>query len=421
MQNSNKKAWGVLIAAIAFNLSVGSLYTWSIIRSVLMNEWGWTSTQAGLPFTIAVVFFAIGLLVGGRIQDAIGPRWVVTFGGFLVGLGMIVSGLVGNSPTGIMIGFGVLSGAGIGFGYGCVTPPALKWFHPSKKGMVSGLSVGGFGFGAVFYGPITQWVLDAQGIENTFLFFGIGIMVLSMIFAQFIKNPPADYVPAEPKTVKTKTTKKVEAKDYFWREMVKTPRFYMMFVLFLIISSVGLMIIGSVTRIATLQMGITDAAVLAGLVSFMAICNTVGRILGGLVSDKIGQINTIFVIIVVQLANMIGFVFYNNFPTLIIGIIATGMCFGALLAVFPALTAGQFGLKNYGANYGVVYLAWGLSGVVAPLMADYFYDTTGAKTTAFIISAAMMVLMFILNMALKRNVSKVEQEEQTANQEVQTA
>ena len=411
MENLQKKAWIVLIAGILFNLSVGMLYTWSIIRSELMipvaeGGWGWTSAQAGRPFTVAIAFFAIGLLIGGRIQDKIGPRWIVTLGGFMVGLGGIVSSLFGNSPVGITFGFGIISGLGIGLGYGCVTPPALKWFHPSRKGMVSGLIVGGFGFGAVYYGPITSWLLNNHGIENTFLFFGIAIITLSVPIAQFVKNPPEDYVPEAPKKQK-ESKKATPTVDYFWREMVKTPRFYMMFVLFMIVSSVGLMIIGSITRIATQQAGITDAAVLAFFVSFMAITNMIGRITGGLISDKIGQINTLFLIIIIQIVNIIGFVFYNSFPLMIVGIIGTGMCFGALLSVFPALTAEQFGLKNYGANYGIVYLAWGLSGIVAPMLADYIYDTTGSFTVAYFICAGMMIAMLALNFMLKKDIQKL--------------
>jgi len=409
MENLQKRARIVLIAGILFNLSVGMLYTWSIIRGRMMvpvelGGWGWSSAQAGLPFTVNVVFFALGLLVGGRIQDKIGPRWVVTTGGFLVGLGMIISGLVGNSPVGVTVGFGVVTGAGIGLGYGCVTPPALKWFHPSKKGMVSGLIVGGFGFGAVYFSPLTSTLLYRFGIENTFLYMGIGVVLLSMPIAQFIKNPPAGYVPAEPSNMKASAKSAVQSTDYFWRDMIKTPQFYMMFVIFMITSSVGLMIIGNITRIAHLQMNVHDGAVLAGLVSFMAITNMLGRIIGGFISDKIGRVNTLFVILCIQLVNMLGFMVYANFPTLIIGIIGTGFCFGALLSVFPALTAEQFGLKNYGANYGIVYLAWGLSGVVAPVIADNIYDATGSFMMAYIICVVLMVLMIAVNFLLKKRV-----------------
>ena len=128
---------------------------------------------------------------------------------------------------------------------------------------------------------------------------------------------------------------------------------------------------------------------------------------GGFVSDKIGRVNTLFVICIIQTLNMFGFMFYSNLPALIVGIIGIGLCFGALLSVFPALTAEQYGLKNYGANYGVVYLAWGLSGVVAPMLADYVYDTTGTFFMAYLICAVMMVVMLAVNFMFKKNVAGV--------------
>jgi len=156
-----KKAKVVLLAGVLFNLAIGVLYAWSVLKAKLTapiaeGGWAWTSQQAGFPYTIAIVCFALGLLIGGKIQDKIGPRWVVTAGGIFVGLGLIISGIIGNNPMGVAVSFGAITGMGIGMGYGCVSPPALKWFHPSKKGLVSGLIVGGFGLAAVYFAPLTN-------------------------------------------------------------------------------------------------------------------------------------------------------------------------------------------------------------------------------------------------------------------------
>jgi len=135
--------------------------------------------------------------------------------------------------------------------------------------------------------------------------------------------------------------------------------------------------------------------------------NALGRILGGLLSDKIGRSNTLLIAIVMQMLNMVGFIFYNNPITITFGFILVGLCFGTFLAVFPALTADQYGLKNYGVNYGIVYLAYGFAGVVAPVMADYFYDLSESFTTTYIICAAIMTLMIGLNFLLKKEISKI--------------
>ena len=409
---TQKRANIVLIAGVLFNLSIGVLYTWSVLRSNMVQPvadggWGWSAQQAGIPYTIAILCFALGVLIGGRIQDRIGPRRVVTTGGFLVGLGMVMSGLIGNSPVGIALSFGVISGLGIGLGYSCVTPSALKWFHPARKGFVSGMVVGGFGLGAVYLAPLASTLLRNLGTDRTMLFMGIAIAGLSTCFAQFVRTPPDGYIPKEPDTQK-KASSKVTAPppDFTWKEMMRTKRFYMMFILFLFSSSVGLMVLGNVTAIARIQVGIEDATVLAGLVSFMAVMNFVGRLLGGILSDKIGRSNAFFVVLILQLVNIAAFSLYTSLPAIIVGIAGIGACFGAILSIFPAFTADQFGLKNYGLNYGIIYLAWGLSGVAAPVIADYFYDLSGNFYTAYIICAATMAVMIALNFILKMDIAK---------------
>ena len=410
MENQNIQRQGsiVLIACILFNLIIQVLYVWSLLKVEMMSEgsggWGWTSQQAGLPYTLVLIFFAVGVLIGGRIQDKIGPRWVATAGGIMVGLGMVISGLVGENPVGVAIAFGVITGLGIGFGYGSVLPASLKWFHPSKKGLIGGLVLGGFGLATIHYAFTTSALLDTFGVERTMLYIGIAVAVLSALVAQFVKNPPPGYVPAVPESIKDSATTMKAAIDFKWREMIKTKRFYYMFILFIFSASIGLMILGNQAKIASLQAGITNPVF---LMSIVAVMNALGRIIGGSLSDKIGRNNTLFIAIILQMLNMIGFIFYNNPVTITLGFILVGICFGTFLAVFPALTADQYGLKNYGVNYGIVYLAYGFAGVVAPVIADYFFDLAGTFTTTYIICAAMMVFMVGLNFMLKREINKL--------------
>jgi len=416
-QEAQKKANVILVACVLFNLSIGVLYAWSVIKSRLTlpvdgGGWGWTASQAGLPYTIAIVCWAIGLLIGGRVQDKIGPRWVVTAGGIMVGIGLILSGLVGNNVAGVNLCYGVIMGLGIGFGYGCVTPPALKWFHPSKKGLVSGLIVGGFGLAAAFYAPITNMLLDSFGIEQTMIVLGVSVVVITTPIAQLIKNPPAGYAPPVPEKMKQAAAKSASDADFTWREMVKTKRFYLMCFMFLFSASVGLMVIGNMTKIATSQVGITDTAFLAILVSFLAVTNSSGRVLGGLMSDKIGRLNALFVVFILQAFNMVGFAYYQSLLLLIFGIIVVGFSYGTLMSVFPSLTADLYGLKNYGANYGVVYLFWGFAGVVAPVIADYLFDIYGNFNIAYRICAGMMFAMVAINYLLKLDIASLKKTEQ---------
>ena len=407
---AQKTANVVLTACVLLNLSIGVLYAWSVISSKLTapiaaGGWEWSSSQAGLPYTITIIVFATAMLFGGRLQDKIGPRRVVTMGGALAGIGIALSGLVGNSVPGIVLCFGVIAGTGMGFGYGSVTPPALKWFHPSKKGLISGLVVAGFGVSAVFYAPLTTALLQRFDLQTTLLFLGVGVLVISITASLFIKNPPPGYVPAAPVNVKQSSLKITPAVDFTRMEMLKTKRFYLMFVMFLLTASVGLMFIGSITQIAQTQARITDSSILAMLVALLAIMNTAGRVIGGMVSDKFGRIKALYMVFIIQMLNMGAFMFYQNLPMLILGIIGVGFCFGTLLSVFPALTADQYGLKNIGANYGIMFMAWGFAGVVAPVIANYLYDTYGNFNTAYIICAIMMAAMIFVNFMLQKDIA----------------
>ena len=420
-QSLHRKANIVLCACALLNLSIGALYAWSVLQSRLTapladGGFGWTVSQAGLPFSIAIITFATAMLIGGRIQDKVGPRWVITAGSLLLGIGLLLSGLVGNSVIGIIICYGVIAATGMGFCYGCATAPALKWFSPSKKGLVSGIIVGGFGLSAVGMAPLVASLLNNFGIAQTFMILGVSNLLISTTIAQFIKNPPADYTPKAPSKVKNdKAPALTPAINFEWNEMLKTKRFYMIFIMFISASSVGLMIIGSISRIAISQAGITDSAILAGLVSFLALTNTLGRVAGGIMSDKIGRINSLFVIFVLQMINMAAFTFYQSLPTLILGIIIVGFCFGTLLSVMPALCADQYGLKNFGLNYGIMFFAWGLSGVMTPVIANFLYDITGTFNITYIICSAMMAAMILVNFMLKKDIEGSKSHEAMLN------
>jgi len=405
-----KRANIVLAACVLFNLSIGVLYAWSVMTTRLTaplehGGFGWSAGQAGLPFSVATVSLALAMLIGGRVQDRIGPRRVVTTGALMIALGMALAGLSGDSVAGVSLSFGVIAAAGMGLGYSCVTPPALKWFHPSRKGLISGLIVGGFGLSAVGMAPLTTTLLGRFGIEQTFMILGAFNLVVSTGLARLVCNPPPGYVPREPAKPAAKAAS-APAVNLGLREMLATPRFYLIFAIFLAASSVGVMMIGNVTRVAHSQAGITDSAVLAGLVALMALANSLGRVAAGFVSDKIGRINTLFVILILLAVNMAAFAFYQDLVTVAAGIIVVGFCFGGLLSVMPALCADQFGLENFGLNYGVLFLAWGLSGVGVPVAANFLYESTGSFHSAYILCAVLMAAMVFVNIALRREVNR---------------
>ena len=427
---TRKNAIVVLAACVLVNLAIQILYVWSLIRVELTNPEGyfqeafWTSGQAALPFTLILVFFATGALIGGRLQDKFGPRWVAASGGLLVGTGLILSGVVSESPVGVALTFGVLTGIGIGFGYGSVLPAAQKWFHTTKRGLIAGIVLGGFALASVIYAPITEWLLRTVGISWTFIYLGIGVAIVAFIAAQFVKNPPEGYQPEEPKNIEGAAENK-KLIDFDYKEMLKTRVFYLMFATFALVSSIGLMMIGNASNITNFIIGryeleaplIMGMAIGAFLVSFIAVINTAGRIAGGSLADRIGRINTLLIATALQMANMLLFAYvYKSIVFIIIGFALVGLCFGVFLTMFPAITGDQYGLKNYGFNYGIMYMAYGagalLAPAVAPLLSGNRYLPDGtlndaySYTNVYLACAALMIVALGLIMWLNAELKK---------------
>lgn len=396
--NKPSKAVGILVAGTGINLTIGFLYAWSVFKKAMVANWGWTHSQANAAYTTAIVIWAVALLFAGIIQDRIGPKRVIQLGVFLVGTGLIASSFF-QTPFAMVITVGVIVATGIGFTYGCVTPMAMKWFHPSKKGMVSGITVGGFGIAAVYLAPLTSLLIRNFGISRTFLLLGAGILTIALPLSFIVDNPQKGYVPAVPPVISgKKTRKKLDSFDYTWRQMVKTPSFTLLWIMFVLSSSAGVMMIGHLASIATNQANILNSAY---IVSLLAISNASGRVGGGMLSDKIGRRNTMLLVFSTQLLNMLAFSFYTTEPLIILGTIVAGFSYGSLMSTFPSITSDNWGMKSYGANYGVMYTAWGVSGVLGPLIAGWAVDATGSYALAYTISAALLAVAIILGLLLK--------------------
>lgn len=380
------RALKILIAGICINLCMGVIYAWSVIGKALVTL-GWSNADAGMPYTIGIVTFAAGVLIAGNLQDRMGPRNLVISGAAMVGLGLIASSFV-SSPLALLLTFGVMVGTGIGFAYACLSPSAMKWFHPSKKGMVNGLIAGGFGMASLYIAPLASYLIGEYSISTTFLVLGIGILAVAVPMACTIVNPPAGYTPEVPAGFSEPANKKA-AYNFTWREMVKTRQFYLMYVSFAFASSAGLMLIGNITSIALHQGGIQEAAYLVSLLAFF---NTFGRIGMGMLSDKIGRVNTLLVAVALQIGNMMLFPTLSGEMGFALGAAIAGIGYGALLSVYPSMTADFFGMKNYGSNFGVLYTAWGISGFMGPVMAGMIVDSTGSYGLAYTISAVMLAI-----------------------------
>ncbi len=391
MKKPNKSTgWVITYAALGVNLILGLLYAWSVFKKALVADWGWTNMEASLPYTVSIAIFAFMMIFAGRAQDKIGPRYVTMLGGLMLGLGLICSGFA-PTPFWMVITFGVIGGLGIGLGYSATTPCAIKWFESSKKGLISGIVVSGVGLAPVYIAPLTAYLLKLYGIQHTFITLGVIAIIVVFIFSLFLKNPPEGYIPENTVSATKKSAPSVI--NIEWKEMIKTPQFYLLWTMYLLTATAGLMLIGHLASIAA-----TQAAWKAGfiLVVVLSLFNAFGRVLAGILSDKIGRTNAMFVVFLIQAANMFAFSYFTTIPTLIFGSAVAGLAYGALFTLFPTTTADYFGLKNLGVNYGLVFTGWGIAGVVGPILGGLVMDKTGSYNISYAVAGSLLIIGLVL-------------------------
>ncbi len=391
------KGWLVTVAGTAALLALGVLYSWSVIRANIPVEWGWTEAQHSLPYSVAVVVFSIMTLVGARLMARIGPRWVISIGGVLSGLGMIISSF-STSPWVYAAAFGVLLGSGIGFVYASAGPAAMRWFPPSKTGLISGIVVGGFGMGSVWVAPLSRAMINSLGLQSTILYLGIGMLIAVVGFAQFVKFPPENYV--KPVASLTEAVKIANRVDFEPRQIVKTWQFFFLWITFALGSGAGLMVIGNLASIVANQIGLIAVSALA--VSVLALGNGIGRVLYGLLSDKIGR-KTVLIIaflsqaaLILTLRQLTPASPLTNIPTLMILVALIGANYGANLSVYPVITKDFFGSKHFAINYGIVYTAWGLGGFMISQLGSSLKDLIGDFNYAYLMAASLLLVASLM-------------------------
>lgn len=424
----SKKAYGILAVATGINFTAGLLYIWSVMAKGLVQQMGWSSKAVSLPYTVATVSFVIAMVVFGRLQDRKGPRLTAALSGTLIGLGLVLSGFA-KSPAMMVVTFGVLVGAGIGISNVSTTPPAVKWFAPSKKGMVTGVVVAGIGLASVFYSPTANALIRSVGISMTFMILGVCAFVVILALSTLLVNPPVGYVPsgaasggaasggaaaAKPGSATAKKAGTVSHAatgvivDIDSRTMLRRPDFVLLWLMLAFASAAGLMVIGHAASIAKVQAHWEGGFV---LVILMAVFNASGRLFGGAISDRIGKTTLLRVIFGLQAVNMLAMLFASSIPALACCVAVAGLSYGATFSIFPAIVMEKYGMRNFGANYGFIMTAWGLGGVIGPMTAAAVLDATGAYLgaymTAFLLLAVAVVLTFIPAGAGSTTTSKV--------------
>ena len=333
--------------------------------------------------------------MAGRLQDRLGPRKVASAGGVLTGLGLVVASF--STPASIvpaLLGFGVLAGTGFGLGYAAATPAAVKWFPPEKKGLITGLVVAGFGIAPVYIAPLSKYLIGAYGVGNAFRILGLAFLVTATAFSQLIKNPPPDLV--HPKKADAGAAAPARV-DMVWREVIRTPTFWILWVQYACAATAGLMIIGHMARIVAVQSGNTIKVGFV-FVALLAAFNAGGRVVAGIISDYIGRAVTIALVCVIQALAMFFFADLTTIGAFVVGSAAVGFSYGACLSLFPATTADYWGTKNMGLNYGILFTAWGVGGVIGPTLAGKIADSTGSYAGAYTVAGLLVTAAFVLAM-----------------------
>lgn len=388
--------WLVVLGGILIQLCLGAIYAWSAFTNKLTAQ-GYAKWQTQVIFSVGLLTFAVVMaLIAGRWQKKVGPKKVAITGGLVLGLGYIVAGLSGYNFWGILIGVGVLGGAGIGLGYVCPIAALVKWF-PDKKGLITGLAVAGFGFGALIwikltggfkFGPLDLtpgWEgLYGMGwtISNVFMLYGILFAALVTLGAMFMVDPPEGWLPegwTPPQAHEAANSGGINLTE---KQMVQTSQFWILFLTFTAGGMAGLMVIGIIRLFGVDSLtanGIegASAATIAGTAMglFYALLNGFGRIAWGAISDKTGRKNAIILMSAAQGVMMILFYFIGGSEIgLYIGAAIIGFNFGGNFALFPAATADYFGNKNVGTNYPWVFMAYGVGGLIGPILGGYMGD-----------------------------------------------
>ncbi|MCZ0702078.1 OFA family oxalate/formate antiporter-like MFS transporter [Natronobacillus azotifigens] len=376
--------WLVVLGAVFVQVNLGAVYAWSLFNQPLVDTFGWAREDVVVTFSITIAVSALMTIFAGRLQDKIGPRWVATAGGVLLGIGLLLSSQA-TTLTEIYIYYGIIGGSGIGMTYVCPLSACVKWF-PDKRGLISGIAVAGFGLGGFIFQPIIRFLIQNFGVSNTYFYLGIIYFVFVVAGAQLLRNPPAELEVAS-----SSPTRRNEATQFSPTEMLKTYPFYLLWFMFLFGSMSGLMVISFAVDIGV-DVFHLDSERAANAILVIALFNAAGRIVWGRISDRIGRLNTLMCVYgltaITLLYMSLGIM---NYPMFLATTSIMGFCFGGYLALYPSVTADYYGTKNLGINYGLMYQGYGISAFVGAFLVNLL-----PFQIAFIVAAVCCIAAIIM-------------------------
>src|SRR5712691_6607632 len=390
--------WWRVVGGLSMNLALGSLYAWSVFVAPLEKEFGWKRADTSMIFTIAVFVFGLAFILAGRLQDKKGPFWVSVVGGALEKKGFFLSAWT-TSLAWIFFWLGAIGGIGNGFGYATPIPVMAKWF-PDRRGLAVGLAVAGYGGGSAIFGPLAgNWLIPTYGWRVTFQVLGVIFLVMTLVGSFLLKNPPVGYKPAgwtpAPAAKAAATTY-----DFSPSEALRTPAMYLMWTAYALGTSAGLMVISQLVPFAR-SVGLAALGTTAAFSG--AVGNASGRIFSGWMSDTFGRLNVLRLMIAISAVAMpVLYHIGGHGLFFFVMVFIVYYCYGTQLSVNASTTSDFWGTKNAGINYGILFTAWGVAGIIGPRIGGVLYDKYQDYQAAFYTAAGLAVIALVAELLARR-------------------
>ena len=390
MRTNNR--WVIASAGVFLQIALGAVYAWSVFRVPLSKQFGWTISEVTLTFTISIFVLGFAAFFGGLWLNRKGPRIVALTGGALYGLGVFLASF-SHTLSWLYLSYGVIGGIGLGLGYIVPVAVLVKWF-PDRRGLITGVAVGGFGAGALITAPVATRLIQNVGVLSTFAYLGIAYFLITIISGAFMQNPPDGWKPESWSPTASQTSQRA-GHDFLLSEALKTWQWYALWLLLFLNTCAGISVISQEAPIFQELTG-ASAIVAAGMVGLASIGNAVGRVFWAWVSDLITRRATFAVMFVLQ---VLLFWFLPSIVTVTLMTIVTFvvlMCYGGGFGTMPAFAADYFGPKNVGPIYGLMLTAWSFASAVGPLLIAHMRETAGSYRGALHIIAGVMAVSTLL-------------------------
>ena len=392
------KRWGIALAGVLLQMALGAVYAWSVFRVPLAKQFHWNISQVTLTFTIAIMVLGFAAFFGGLWLKQAGPRVVALTGGLLYSMGVFLAGFSNHGLWWLYMSYGVLGGIGLGLGYIVPVAVLLKWF-PDKRGLMTGIAVGGFGAGALVTAPIATHLIQTVGVLKTFNYLGAAFLVATLISGYFMQNPPEGWAP-EGWVPSAKQLVQKTARDFTLGEALKTWQWWALWMLLFLNTSAGISIISQESPMFQEFAKIT-AIVAAGMVGIVSIGNAIGRVFWAWVSDSIGRKITFAAMFAVQIMLFWALPSLHTVPIVTAVSFAILMCYGGGFGTLPAFAADYFGSKNVGSIYGLMLTAWGFASAFGPLLIAHMRQSSGTYSGGLHVIAVIMAFSIIVPLIVR--------------------